>query len=123
MLENPTRHTSCSRCIPPIDFFLELVQPTVYKQIIDNFGTFIGIPESKNIQVIFRLVQLVTGFLKSFIRCFCFLSAFFKNFLCRRLVCINAEVCRKTLGGFVKRQIKKVRGKVDHIPTVPQAKQ
>ena len=43
-------------------------------------------------------------------------SAFFKNFLCRRLVCINAEVCRKTLGGFVKRQIKKVRGKVDHIP-------
>ena len=58
----------------------------------------------------------MTGFLKSFIRCFCFLSAFFKNFLCRRLVCINAEVCRKTLGGFVTRQIKKVRGKVDHIP-------
>lgn len=54
-----------------MDFFLELVQPTICKQITDHFGAFIGIPESKNIQVIFRLVQLVTGFLKSFIRCFC----------------------------------------------------
>ena len=44
------------------------------------------------------------------------LSAFFENFLCRRSVRVNAEVFRKTLGGFVKRQIKKVGGKVDHIP-------
>ena len=70
MLENPARHTSCSRCIPPIDFFLELVQPTICKQITDHLGTFIGITCAQNIQVIFRLVQLVAGFHKSFIRCF-----------------------------------------------------
>ena len=71
MLENPTQHTSCSRCIPPIDCFLELVQPTIYKQITDNLGTFMGIPGAQNIQVILRLVQLVTGFHEPLIRCFC----------------------------------------------------
>ena len=48
--------------------------------------------------------------------CFCLLSALFKNFLCWRSVRVNAEVCRKPLGGFVKRQIKKVCGKVNHVP-------
>ena len=48
-----------------------LICNTIYKQITDNLGTFMGIPGAQNIQVILRLVQLVTGFHEPLIRCFC----------------------------------------------------
>ena len=110
-----------------------------------------GISGAQNVQIVFRLIEIVTGFhepcMNRLVRrlrriphlpvpqctgiirqnrkaqpivfhellCFCFLSALFKNFLCRWSVRVNAEVCRKPLGGFVKRQTKKVGGKVDHV--------
>ena len=62
MLGNQALHTSCSRCIPPIDFFLELVQPTICKQMTDHLGTFVRITCAQNVQIIFRFIELVTGF-------------------------------------------------------------
>ena len=111
-----------------------------------------GITGTQNFQIVFRFVELVTGFYEPCVNrlvgrlrriphlpvpqhtgiigqnskaqplvfcellCFCLLSALFKNFLCRRSVRANAEVCCKPLGGFVNRQTKKVGGKADHIP-------
>lgn len=39
--------------------------------LLNHLGTFIGITCAQNIQIVFCLVEVVAGFYKSFIRCFC----------------------------------------------------